>query len=46
VSIRKNVNFEESYRKQKNVITSQIVRAVNIQFNFFYFFPLFFFKKN
>jgi len=36
VSIRKNVNFEESYRKQKNVITSQVVRAVNIQFTFFY----------
>ena len=26
----KNVNFNESYRRQKNVITSQIVRAVNI----------------
>ena len=26
----KNVSFDESYRRQKNVITSQIVRAVNI----------------
>ena len=42
----KNVNFDESYRKQKNVITSQIVRAVNIQFNFIFFFFYFFFKKN
>lgn len=26
----KNINFNESYRTQKNIITSQIVRAVNI----------------
>ena len=41
----KNVNFDESYSKQKNVITSQIVRAVNIQFNFIFFFFIFFLKK-
>lgn len=39
----KNVNFDESYRKQKNIVTSQIVRAVNI--NLFNFLIFFFFKK-
>ena len=28
----KNVDFESSYRTQKHLITSQIVRAVNIKF--------------
>ena len=32
----KNVNFNESYRKQRSVITSQIVRAVNIKLIFFW----------
>lgn len=27
----KNVNFGESYRRQKSVITSQVVRAVSIK---------------
>ena len=27
----KNVDFEKTYRKQKNVITSQVVRYVNIK---------------
>lgn len=31
----KNVDFESNYRTQKHVITSQIVRTVNIKlFNF------------
>ena len=40
----KNVNFDETYRRQKNVITSQIVRAVSVnKLNFLY--SLIFFKK-
>ncbi len=32
----KNVNFDLSYRIQKNLVTSQVVRAVNITFIFFF----------
>ena len=40
----KNVNFDETYRRQKNIITSQIVRAISVnKLNFLY--SLIFFKK-